>query len=603
MTEDNFLRRSQIVTGFGPGALVDLPDHSVIIAGLGQWSGAQRYPVRELRLQAKLAAALGLPSIDLYMPPAFSEDDNRPASIAGRVFPTWFVTQQPIAGGGGPHRRRRLVGHSVLRRSAYEDPDETDRSKRKKRVVPVRFVCGCTRGHVDDLDWRAFAHRGQRTCQRTLWLEERGTSGDVADVVVGCDCGAERRLYEAQPLGALGRCNGKRPWLGNFAAESCSEPNRLLMRTASNAYFAETLSVISLPDGDDRLKAVVLRCWTDLEQVEDLAGLRAAKRYNAALRAELEGFADEEVWAEIGKKRAGGTEADDGGVKPAEFRVLASGKQRIGLADTDSAFFAETLDRSVWDPAGDPLLASLENVVAVHRLREVIAQVGFTRFDATPVDEAGDLDLQTERAALDIAPSWLPAIENRGEGLFVQFRAADIAVWEASAPVIARAARLRAGFDVWLADRPRSKRQFPGAAYVLVHSIAHLLLTEVALECGYPASSLRERVYGFDGMYGVLIMTATTGAEGTLGGLAACAPRIGSLLRRAVEAATLCSNDPVCAQHEPDDRLSNRPLHGAACHGCVLIAETSCEQRNDLLDRALVIDTLSSQGSGFFRLP
>ena len=603
MTDDNFLRRSQVITGFGPGALVDLPEHSVIIGGLGQWRGYQRYPVKEPRLQAKLAQALNVNAVDLYMPPAFFEDDLSPGSIPGRIFPTWFITQKPVANGGGRHKRRRLVGYSLLKRGVYEDPEETKTSLKKKRVVPVRFVCGCTKGHVEDLDWRTFAHHGQKTCQQTLWVEERGTSGDVADIVVGCDCGFERRLYEAQPVGTLGICNGKRPWLGDFAGEACTERSRLLMRTASNAYFAETLSVISLPDGDDRLRAAVDRCWTDLEQVNDVPSLATLKRFNAAVRAELDGFGDDEIMAEIDRKKAGTTPADDGGVKIAEFRVLSSGKPTIGLPDPDSTFFAETLPRGTWDPGHDHLLGSVDRVVAVHRLREVIAQVGFSRFDAVTVDEAGELDIQTERAALDVTPSWFPAIENRGEGLFVQFKAEDVASWELRDPVKFRAAELGAGFDMWKHDHTRSSRRFPGMAYVLMHSISHILLTEVALECGYPASSLRERVYGFDGMYGVLLMTATSGSEGTLGGLAACASKVGSLLRRAVEAAALCSNDPVCAQHTPADQLSNRPLQGASCHGCTLIAETSCEQRNDLLDRALVVDTLASTGTGFFTLP
>ncbi len=41
-------------------------------------------------------------------------------------------------------------------------------------------------------------------------------------------------------------------------------------------------------------------------------------------------------------------------------------------------------------------------------------------------------------------------------------------------------------------------------------------------------------------------------------------------------------------------------LHGAACHGCALVAETSCEMRNDYLDRALVVPTLATAGAAFF---
>ena len=63
----------------------------------------------------------------------------------------------------------------------------------------------------------------------------------------------------------------------------------------------------------------------------------------------------------------------------------------------------------------------------------------------------------------------------------------------------------------------------------------------------------------------------------------------------------ICSNDPICADHTPDHRGGDRATHGAACHGCLLIAETSCEQHNDFLDRALVVPTVEDLGAEFFR--
>ena len=128
-----------------------------------------------------------------------------------------------------------------------------------------------------------------------------------------------------------------------------------------------------------------------------------------------------------------------------------------------------------------------------------------------------------------------------------------------------------------------------------------MLLTAISLECGYPASSLRERVYAIGGVgYGVLIYTGTSDAEGTLGGLIEVGRRISSIVRSALEFGLLCSNDPVCAQHSPQSDYERRFLHGAACHGCLLIAETSCEQQNDFLDRALVVPTVQDADSALF---
>ena len=133
----------------------------------------------------------------------------------------------------------------------------------------------------------------------------------------------------------------------------------------------------------------------------------------------------------------------------------------------------------------------------------------------------------------------------------------------------------------------------------MLHSLSHLLITVVALDCGYAASSIRERIYASEAGYGILLYTASPDAEGTLGGLVEAADRIDRYLRQAVELGELCSNDPVCAQHRPDAWQEDRLLHGAACHGCLLLAESSCERRSDFLDRALVVPTVDSADAAF----
>ena len=123
--------------------------------------------------------------------------------------------------------------------------------------------------------------------------------------------------------------------------------------------------------------------------------------------------------------------------------------------------------------------------------------------------------------------------------------------------------------------------------------------------CGYPASAIRERIYaeaGPDGeRFGILLYTGAPDAEGTLGGLVQQAHHIEGHLADALRAGALCANDPVCAQHQPGASMEGRWLHGAACHGCTLIAETSCEMRNDYLDRALAVPVLGLAGAAFFR--
>ena len=592
---DNVVRQSQLITTWGPGAMIDLPEYSVIVSGLQDWATLRRERVDEPRLVAKLRRILDTQSLELFTPPRHEENAQRLAPVGARIFPTWFIVKDARPSPRNPQwRRRRLVRWDQLHKRRFAEDGK------RKPVVPVRFVSACPKGHIDDLNWRAFVHPGGRRCERPLWLEERGTSGDIVDTYAVCECGEERSLYEAAGVrtSALGRCAGKRPWIGQYAREACEEPYRLLVRTASNAYFPQTMSVISLPESDAGLAAGVSQHRERLKAADDLGAL-ANFRMIPELAAAFADVEDAAVIAEYRRQRDGGAGADVP-VKDAEFEILDKGDARIGEDDPRSELFAETLDRAEWDRDGDPLLEAVGKLVLVHRLREVVALLGFTRFEAIGPDKDGEIDLEVERAALAETMTWLPAVENRGEGVFVSFDADRVAQWLGRSDVRAHGRRLESAWQAWARERRREQGGFPGLPYVMLHSLAHMLMTSVALECGYPASALRERVYAGEGRYGILIYTGSSDSEGTLGGLVETGRRFAVHLRRALRDNLLCSNDPVCAEHAPDAPYESRPLHGAACHGCLLIAETSCEQRNDFLDRALVVPTVGTRTVAFF---
>jgi hypothetical protein len=588
------IRSSQVITTFGPGAMVDLPDASVIIAGLDNWhyETGNIPTIEEPRLVAKLRRILGVADLTLRLPPAANErEQGFHPDVVGWRFPEWFIVQQ-TAGVGQGYRRRRLVHLNRLDGMKYRD----ERGK-KQEVVPVRFVRACRKGHVGDIDWIAFVHGAQGLCSRDLWLEERGTSGDLSEVWVVCDCGKDRPMAQAArvDLRALGSCNGTQPWLGPGPKEQCGEPNRLLIRSASNAYFPQLMSVISIPDTMNPVDDVVRSLWddflSDAETLEDLIKIR--KKPTVALR--LEGIDDGVVFASIGRVRAGDTGSEKP-VKEVEFDALTEAREEIGSDNPEGDFYAKALPEAEWNA---PWMKGIEKIVLVHRLREVIAQVGFTRFEAAGPDFQGELALDVKRAPIGVDTSWLPAVENRGEGIFLQIRDDAVAQWLKEPTVKGRGLRLTAGFELWKAEREAKYLEFPGMPYYLLHSLSHLLVTAISLECGYPSSSLRERIYAADGRYGILIYTGSSDSEGTLGGLVMAGREIKRHFKRALDSGSLCSNDPVCAYHVPTPQ--DQPLLGAACHGCLLIAETSCEQRNDYLDRALVVATVENLGAEFFK--
>lgn len=592
------IRQSQVVTTFGPGAMVDLPDHAVIIGGLEHWYGHTDRQIFEDRLAAAVARQLGVNEIEFFAPPADRDDPTASATgITAWLFPEWFVAQHDVRDPASNTRSRPLVHRISLARGL-----QYERDKKKYKTVPVRFVQACTRGHVSDIDWRLFVHGKGDDCTRELWMDERGTGGDLTDIQIRCECGKFKALSAATVLKdvPLGHCAGRRPWLGNFASEHCGGPgkaqiNRLLVRSASNAYFAQTLSVISIPEPGVALRAAVDTVWQDFLQYADSEADIAKERKKQKVSVALEEFTDAEVWTEV-KRRQGGVAQAPKGIREAEVEMLLSSPAEMGEDAPDGIFHARAVPSPVLEPPFDTLV---ERVVKVHRLREVITQIGFTRFEAAVPDVNGEMALDVERAALSLDQRWLPAVENRGEGIFVAFRREAVAAWLERPAVRARETQLRRGFDAWCAQHQGTTAKFPGVVYYLLHSVAHLLITAVSLDCGYAASSIRERIYAADAGLGILLYTASPDAEGTLGGLVEAADRIGLYLREAMSLGELCSNDPVCAQHRPDRQEEDRLLLGAACHGCLLLPESSCERRNDFLDRALVVPTVDEDGIAF----
>jgi hypothetical protein len=585
------LRRSQVITTYGPGALIDLPRHSAIVAGLDTWPQPRLLQeIIEPRLARKLQVMTGISGPRLYAPPPGDGPPDQPTlGIGAYRFPEWFVVQDE-GGSEDRERSRRLVHRKGL--------DERSRFDGKP-VVATRFVGACPRGHVADIEWYRFVHGPEDNCRRQLWLDERGTGGDLGDLFVRCECGKSRTLSEASQLDLkpLGTCRGSRPWLGKYAREECNHPARLLIRTASNAYFPQVVSVLSLPDQTNALDTLVAELWDDLQIVDSLDDLRLLKK-KPIVAQKLGPHQDDDVLKAIKAHQGGGVEERP--VKQVELDALLAVPDGFGEdVPVDPDFHARRIPDQTW--RSSKLSEGVKAVVQVHRLREVLALVGFTRLESVAPDIDGEYETDVERAQIALEPQWVPAVENRGEGIFVQLRAASVLEWLERAAVKSRLDALRIGHDRWSEDR-KVTRPFPGGPYILLHTLSHLLIQSLAMRCGYPASSIDERIYvDYRGhRFGLLLYTGSPDAEGTLGGLVQQARDFEGHLIQALRMSTLCSNDPICAHHKPGESMEGRWLHGAACHGCALVAETSCEMRNDYLDRALVVPTLGVSGAAFF---
>lgn len=608
------IRKSQVVSTFGPGAMVDLVEQAVLIGGLDFWNFSKEHGRRTLeepRLRDALAETLRKSGRgELAVENAFIEppecDDRGPTKAAGvqaLEFPQWFVCQQPAC-------RALVRARDGLERKGGRYVHQCTNGKRGD-CVPVRFVGACKRGHLEDWPWVRFAHRqhqGQPCHAPDLRLDE-GATGDFSEIQIRCrTCNDFAHLASALADAAKPPCSGLRPWLGNEGMQECSERLRLLVRTASNSYFSQVVSALSLPsDPRQALADAVASVWKTVEVVASNPALLAPFRNIPDVQKALAAWPDAQVIAAI-QARASGVPVPRDPLRSAEFRQLRDAPEATpgDRPQRGDNFFV----RRLAPDAKTPLPHGITRVVLAHKLREIRAQLGFTRIEALTPDLQGEYDLGVTSASLGLTTNWLPATEVLGEGVFIELDEKAVHDWERLEPVKERAAQLAAGFEAWaLRFEPEHRPHFPGIRFYLLHSLSHLLITAISFECGYAASAIRERIYcaphedRLTAMAAILLSTGTPGTEGTLGGLVEQGRYLRQHLRRAFDEGVLCSNDPVCASHSPAADHAERYLEGAACHGCLFIAEPSCERFNQYLDRALVVPTIGHPSElAFFRV-
>ncbi|MBW4579586.1 MAG: DUF1998 domain-containing protein [Tildeniella nuda ZEHNDER 1965/U140] len=600
------LRPSQILFSAGIGAVIDLPNLSTMVMGLDDWDLTHAAELGEERLLAVVRRSLSYSVKRLLSPPVPPEaetlspllDESQRVGIPVSPFPTWMLCPScrllaPLQSGLFDLKTDRFRSDQNCYRHT-----NCPKGKHPPTVIPARFLVACRHGHLDDFPWRYFVHRGA-DCQRgTLRLYEYGVSGSAADIEVKCDgCGANRRMSDA--FGELGKkylpqCRGRHVHLRHFADGGCDQQMVGISLGASNSWFPITLSVLSIPTTVDRLAQLVEKHWTVLEKAVSLEVL-AAFRLIGQLK-EFTKYTDAELWVQIQQRQsaaADNAEDEAKDIKTPEWQVFSQADTSLNSADFWLA--------SVAAPKGYE--AYFSQVVLVERLREVRALVGFTRIES-PGDftETGELPESYWAPLSRQEPKWVPATEVRGEGLFLQFNEAAIAQWEHLPQLQAYKKQSVAAHRRWRTARSLDPdANYPGVRYLLLHSFAHALMRQLAIECGYSAASLRERIYSKSPddengpMAGILLYTAAPDSEGTLGGLVSLgAPAtLGRHVDQALEQMRLCASDPLCAEHSPLQSLN--ALHWAACHACLFSPETSCERGNKYLDRTLLIPTVKTE--------
>ena len=599
------VRPSQLIWTYGPGALIDLPNLSVITMGLDRWNIDRCPPIDEARLLAEVRRVLGPQVNRLRMPPFLQENGADPLSAEGKIgvpvrpFPRWL----------------RCVKCGLL--AEYDSglfdikanpfrPEQTHfvhsncEKGRNADAVPARFLLACRNGHLDDFPWRWFVHGGPSDCKGSLRFFERGASLQTENLWIKCDtCGVARSMVHAfgqEAKDNLPGCRGRHPHLNSY--EDCNEEPRTILLGATNGWFPIMLSVLAIPLEKDLIGQFILDGWeyfSDAESADEIKVIIKTLSKAGSLPG-IDKWDYREIWNAIQEKREDKTSnavVTEGDIKTPEWNVLTADEP-----PTDWPYF---MGRKADAPSA--YRGRLADVLLLERLREVNALIGFTRVEApeestAPDDRPPMADLSRGK------PEWVTASEVHGEGIFIRFDENVVAIWEHQESVQSRSRKLEEGHQGWRNSRNLDRNLgYPGIRYVMLHTFAHLLIRELALECGYNAASIRERIYANSDtespMAGVLLYTAAADSDGTLGGLVELGKpeNLGRLILQAIDRATICSSDPLCSEHNPGKDSS---LHNAACHACTFVAETSCERGNRYLDRALIVNTFESQNAAFF---
>lgn len=627
------IRAAQLISRYGVGALVDFPDQTLMTAAPEEWE-SNVTPIYDERLAKVLHVDyFGLPTPVLGDGEQGREDAvlvNKRISYAR--FPEWYFC--PRCRSFKPLPKWIESWRKKDKESVEKDPYMVKHMRctaiacKRQALVPARLVMICEKGHISDFPWVEWVHyrSGEgRVCDHPDLEIHTGksSSSGLEGIRISCRyCKASASLK-----GVLGKdffrkldkkngstvftCKGEHPW--KHVRENCGEYPQAVMRGASMVHYPVVISSLLIPPYTSNLRKAVegSGAYDELSKGIDLFmasldGIPAESKdlvlvqyldRNAKKIASETGRKEEDIRKLLEEKWIHGVDEaedepfDEVRYKEEEYEALTG--RAPGQKDSPD------LVREEQDIADYESVPFLRQVVLVHKLKEVRAMIGFSR--VKPVAGA-----QCNRFVSVKRPAtrWYPGYEVCGEGIFFDLKEDLIQSWVESEPeVIQRAAILQANYDRSFIGINKPRVITPG--FILLHTIAHLLIKQLSFECGYGIASLRERIYcsvSDEGkaMNGILIYTANGDSEGTLGGLVRQGYKdcLQDIFTKAIGGARHCSNDPVCSLSHGQGRDA---LNISACHSCSLLPETSCEEFNSFLDRGMVLGTLEQPYIGFFQ--
>jgi len=584
------VRQSQLISTFGVGSIVDFVSDTVMISGTDGWDTIEGWDERKLynnNLQA-------ITRMEFFLSPKTKASTGnifkKSNDIEARIFPQKLYC--PIC-----HHiiGAKEVGTQRHKHSCFMPNPNKENKPCGGRLVASRFVIVCPNGHIEDFPYSWWVHNGQE-CEKSknprLKMYNIDNRSDIDSLFVECvDCKARKGVASAFSKNAFAgengyECRGKHPHLGLDYESECSEVVIARVRSSTSVYFSATMSALTIPpwsrkavqEIEKEYDALIFQEQYGKDAVEGYIKLKIINEKNVSISLSDLMIAFSLVKEQKDTKSVQ-SEAD---IFAAEYGVLCRGS-----SDDD-----DYVALSAHVPTG--FADIFDSITIVDKLSVINAMVGFTRvnpWDGTLAGNAQLASLSKERK------KWLPAVKLLGEGIFFQFNQDVITTWENAIRKRYREMYTEYMESFLSASNPRFASEGNlSPRYVALHTFAHLLIRQLSKDCGYSASSIKEKIYSTymdtperPAMCGVLIYLSTSDSEGSLGGLISIAndpKRMESVLKNMLIKAVWCSADPLCCESKQQGFHS---LNYAACHDCVLLPETSCEYRNVLLDRVSIV--------------
>ena len=569
------VRQSQAITTFGIGSMVDFINHTVMMRGLDYWDWWQ-----DEKFKIHNASLENLLGVQYFVKPKTSVKDftwekDKP-DVPAELFPKWLYCPRCQS---LKKATKRNFDHGKFK--CY-----SEKCQGKSFLLPSRFVLVCPNGHIEDFPYKWWVHEAQdKECNcdnPSFRMYYVGNKTDMDSLFIECEaCGLRRSMKGVSSKTAFSKyhCSGQRPWLGDSVECHASEEHNFMqmrIRNESSVYFPCTISALTIPPWSSKVA----------KELSKYLGIMTLDESNKRLI--------------VGLVKSKFPHMNDADIRNVLDKLIDNRDDKESMRDIMEDEYSAILSNSGSIESDDFVTHDedvpgdyshiIERVIAVDRLTEITAMVGFSRLTSNyGIDDPNLAPIAITKK------EWLPGIEQKGEGVFIKFNQDILDKWSK------KYEKYYSDMGQRLRDSLFTNERF-SPQYVFLHTFSHLFIRELSNMCGYSSASIKERIYStYQGsskkMSGILIYTSTSDSDGSLGGLTEQAKicNFNRVLESMLERGRWCSSDPVCYCSKEQGFMS---LNYAACFACMLLPETSCEFRNALLDRCSVVGKSEDEDLG-----